>query len=216
VVGDVQGGGPQVLQWPGHGADDDGKGEQRDGQDDRQQQHVHRRPALGGRAERAALVDDLVQEPGLVAADQLDLRRRGRVPLLRVELQVRVGLPVQRGVLDPLRGQDRLALEAVGVQAALLLVRVGLELVERRPLLREQVGQLLELAEREPLAQQDAVERAADLRGGLLGAREVVERPDGLGELLVAARLRDLAVDLEQGGDHRRVLVEHGPLGQRA
>ena len=67
-------------------------------------------------------------------------------------------LPGQDALLDPVDGQALLARDGVGEQAALGLVGVGLELVEGRLLLGEQVGEVLEPAEGEPVALGDAVQ----------------------------------------------------------
>src|SRR6266700_1309040 len=128
---------------------------------------------------------------------------------------ISVVLAVDRGLLDALHREHRLALHRGGEQASLLLVGVGDELVKRRLPLREQVGEVLELAEPEAPLDGDAVQRAAHLGGELLGAAQVGEGLHLLRELLVATAEGGLQVDSLELADQLRVLVEDRLLGER-
>jgi hypothetical protein len=93
--------------------------------------------------------------------------------------------------------------------------RVGAEAVERRALLREQVGEGLELAQLEASPGGDRVQGAARLRGQLLGAARVGKGAHALVELLVTAMQRPGQVDLEQRADALGVLAGDGLPGER-
>jgi hypothetical protein len=215
VLGDLQGTGAQPLQRARHRAGDHQQGEQGNPQDRKDQQAVHQRATSRRRGEVLALPDDAVEKLGLDPPHQLELGGGRREPLRRVDAQPGAGLVVEGVLLDPQRVQDRLPPHTVGEQGPLLLVGVGLELVERGLLLRDQVREFLELAEGEASPVRDGEEGPANLGGDRLGPREVVERPDALRQILVPAGLGDLEVHVQQRVDDARVPGEDGPLRQR-